>query len=69
MAEEKETAKKEAQKEVDPKLLELIEIMKLIQKEMPNAEKRSILLSFWNTCASEGTVIQPKNKTRITSLA
>jgi len=46
MAEEKETAKKEAQKEVDPKLLELIEIMKLIQKEMPNAEKEEHITVF-----------------------
>ena len=38
MTEEKET-KKEAQREVDPKLLELIELMKTIQKEMPTSEK------------------------------
>jgi hypothetical protein len=45
MTEEKE-AKKEAQKEIDPKLKELIEIMKLIQKEMPNAEKEERITVF-----------------------
>jgi len=46
MTEEKE-AKKEAQnEEIDPKLKELIEIMKLIQKEMPNAEKEERITVF-----------------------
>ena len=42
---EKET-KKEAQKEVDPKLLELIEVMKTIQKEMPTSEKEERITVF-----------------------
>jgi len=46
MTEEKETAKKEAQKEVDPKLLELIEVMKTIQKEMPTSEKEERITVF-----------------------
>jgi len=45
MTEEKET-KKEAQKEVDPKLLELIEVMKTIQKEMPTSEKEERITVF-----------------------
>jgi len=45
MTEEKET-KKEAQKEVDPKLLELIEVMKTIQKEMPTSEKEEHITVF-----------------------
>ena len=46
MTEEKETAKKEAQKEVDPKLLELIEVMKAIKKEMPDFEKEERITVF-----------------------
>ena len=52
MTEEKETVKKEvqkekeAQKEVDPKLLELIEIMKTIRKEMSDAEKEERITVF-----------------------
>jgi len=45
MTEEKET-KKETQKEVDPKLLELIEIMKTIKEKMPNAEKEERITVF-----------------------
>ena len=45
MTEEKE-AKKEAQKEIDPKLLELIEIMKTIRKEMPDVEKEERITVF-----------------------
>jgi hypothetical protein len=45
MTEEKEV-KKEAQKEVDPKLLELIEIMKTIRKEMPDVEKEERITVF-----------------------
>jgi len=49
MTEEKET-KKEAQKEVDPKLLELIEIMKTIKEKMPNAEKEERITVFLEFC-------------------
>jgi len=52
MTEEKKQ-KGSKNEEIDPKLKELIEIMKLIQKEMPNAEKRSALRSFWNTREKE----------------
>jgi len=45
MTEEKE-AKKEAQKEIDPKLLELIEVMKTIRKEMPDVEKEERITVF-----------------------
>jgi len=47
MTEEKINQKeKEAQKEVDPKLLELIEIMKTIRKEMSDAEKEERITVF-----------------------
>ena len=48
MTEEKDVKKeKEVQSEkIDPKLKELIEIMKLIQKEMPNAEKEERITVF-----------------------
>ncbi|PSN82966.1 hypothetical protein B9Q01_06415 [Candidatus Marsarchaeota G1 archaeon OSP_D] len=45
MTEEKEV-KKEAQKEVDLKLLELIEVMKAIKKEMPDFEKEERITVF-----------------------
>jgi len=49
--EEKETAKKEAQNEaqnekIDPRLKDLIGIMKLIQKEMPNADPSERITVF-----------------------
>ena len=44
---EKDVNQKEVQNEkIDPKLKELIEIMKLIQKEMPNAEKEERITVF-----------------------
>jgi len=43
---EKDVKEKEAQKEVDPKLLELIEIMKTIRKEMPDVEKEERITVF-----------------------
>ena len=45
---EKDLKGKEVQneKEIDPQLKELIEIMKLIQKEMPNAEKEERITVF-----------------------
>ena len=46
MTEEKETAKKEAQKEIDPHLKELIEVMKAIKKEMPDFEKEERITVF-----------------------
>jgi len=45
MTEEKE-AKKEAQKEIDPHLKELIEVMKAIKKEMPDFEKEERITVF-----------------------
>jgi|BEDMetMinimDraft_2_1075160.scaffolds.fasta_scaffold12457_2 hypothetical protein len=46
MTEEKEAKKEAKNEEIDPKLKELIEIMKLIQKEMPNAEKEERITVF-----------------------
>jgi len=46
MTEEKEVKKETQNEEIDPKLKELIEIMKLIQKEMPNAEKEERITVF-----------------------
>ena len=46
MTEEKEVKKETQKEEIDPKLKELIEIMKLIQKEMPNAEKEERITVF-----------------------
>jgi len=43
---EKDVKEKEQSEEIDPKLKELIEIMKLIQKEMPNAEKEERITVF-----------------------
>jgi len=45
---EKDVKEKEVQneKEIDTRLKELIEIMKLIQKEMPNAEKEERITVF-----------------------
>jgi hypothetical protein len=43
---EKDVKEKEHSEEIDPKLKELIEIMKLIQKEMPNAEKEERITVF-----------------------
>jgi len=45
---EKDVKEKETQneKEIDPHLKELIEIMKTIQKEMPNAEKEERITVF-----------------------
>ena len=45
MTEEKEV-KKEAQKEIDPKLLELIETMETIREKMPKAEKEERITVF-----------------------
>ncbi|NAY82465.1 MAG: hypothetical protein GU362_06280 [Thaumarchaeota archaeon] len=47
---EKDVKEKEHSEEIDPKLKELIEIMKLIQKEMPNAEKEERITVFLEFC-------------------
>jgi len=46
MTEEKEVKKETQKEEIDPKLKELIEIMKTIQKEMPNADPSERITVF-----------------------
>jgi len=43
---EKDVKEKEVQNEIDPKLQELIEVMKIIDREMPNAEKEERISVF-----------------------
>ena len=72
---EKDVKEKEVQSEkIDPRLKELIEIMKLIQKEMPNADPSIIITIFLRYLEEQkhnnfGIVKQnPMNSTNIESL-
>ena len=77
MTEEKEAKEKETQneKEIDPHLKELIEIMKTIQKEMPNAEKEERITVFLeymrerkNSYSTEKQSMNNENHVNIVSL-
>jgi len=64
---EKDVKEKEHSEEIDPKLKELIEIMKLIQKEMPNAEKEERITVFLEYRREKGNHFGTEKQTNSTN--